>query len=141
MREILATALVLAGFLETWRATAVPPSSVPAAGPTEPALFAEGVVSTPDDEFGAAFTPDQQAVYFTKRTPTTNTQPLSYICIARSSGGRWQQPEIAPFSGEYNDMGASVSPDGRRLYFASDRPLPGAAAGADRDLNIWVVEL
>jgi Tol biopolymer transport system component len=141
MREILATALVLAGLAATWRATAVPPASPPADGKTEPALFAEGVVSTPDDEFGAAFMPDGRTVYFTKRTPTTNTPPLSYVCVARLDGERWREPEIASFSGQYNDMGPTVSPDGRRLYFASDRPLPGVAAGANQDLNIWVVEL
>jgi Tol biopolymer transport system component len=142
MREILATALVLAALAGTWRAAALPSTGTPpAAVTTEPMLFAEGVVSTPDDEFGAAFTPDEKTVYFTKRTPTTNTPPLSYVCVARLAGGRWQEPEIASFSGEYNDMGVSVSPDGRRLFFASDRPLPGASASADRDLNIWVVDL
>lgn len=109
------------------------------AGGAVPALFAEGAVSTPDDEFGAAFGSGGGAVYFTKRTPTTNTPPRSFICVSRLSGGVWQEPEIAAFSGESNDMGPALSPDGARLYFASDRPMPGAPREA-HDLNIWVVD-
>ena len=138
MRRIWATAVAVIGIAATWRASSGSAPSPPAPGPT-PALFAEGVVSTPDDEFGAAFTPDAKTVYFTKRTPTTNTPPLSFICVARMRDGRWQQPEIAPFSGEHNDMGAALSSDGTRLYFASDRPTPGAPPSRT-DLNIWVVE-
>jgi Tol biopolymer transport system component len=128
-------ALALAALAWAWRAA--PPASA-AAGPA-PELFAEGAVSTPDDEFGAAFAPDGSAVYFTKRTPTTNTPPLSFVCVSRLRGGRWQEPEIAAFSGEHNDVGPAVSPDGTRLFFASDRPLPGTTPSAHRDLNIWVV--
>jgi len=138
MRNIWATALAILGLAGAWRAAGGSATLPPAPGPT-PSLFAEGVVSTPDDEFGAAFTPDAKTVYFTKRTPTTNTAPLSFICVARMRDGRWQPPKIAPFSGERNDTGAALSPDGTRLYFASDRPMPGAAASR-QDLNIWVVE-
>jgi len=138
MRKILGLAAFAAGLAA---AGARDPGSAPQAAKTEGlAIFAEGIVSTPDDEFGAAFTPDGNAVYFTKRTPTTNTSPLSFICLSRRVNGRWQEPEIAAFSGTYNDLGAAVSPDGKRLYFASDRPLPGASAGKRSDLNIWFVE-
>ena len=138
MRKTLALAalVAVAGTAAARHAVSVP-APANAGGPV---LFAEGVISTPDDEFGAAFTPDGNVVYFTKRTPTTNTSPLSFICVARRGNGRWQEPEIAAFSGAYNDLGAAVSPDGKRLYFASDRPLPGASAEKRSDLNIWFVE-
>jgi Tol biopolymer transport system component len=136
--RVLGAALALAALAWRWRAA--PSSPAAAEAPAAPALFAEGVVSTPDDEFGAAFLPDGSAVYFTKRTPTTNTPPLSFLCVSHRRDGRWQEPEIAPFSGEHDDLGPAVSSDGMRLFFASDRPLPGAKSAAHRDLNIWVVE-
>src|SRR5215831_9112291 len=100
MRKTLALAalVAVAGTAAARHAVSVP-APANAGGPV---LFAEGVISTPDDEFGAAFTPDGNAVYFTKRTPTTNTSPLSFICVARRGDGRWQEPEIAAFSGAYN---------------------------------------
>ena len=93
--------------------------------PPRPELVGPGVISTPDDEFGFALTPDGKTAYFVKRTPTTNTRPRSTICVSRLRGGRWSEPEVASFSGTYNDVGAAVSPDGRRLVFASDRPSVG----------------
>ena len=129
MRKTLAIALAAVGIAAALRAT-LRSSAPPAEAVPSPALFAEGVVSTPDDEFGAAFTPNAKTVYFTKRTPTTNTPPLSFICVSRMRDGRWQEPEIAAFSGEHNDLGPALSPDGARLFFASDRPMPGAPAGA-----------
>jgi Tol biopolymer transport system component len=141
MRRILAAGLGVAGLVGALRASFESAAPLHQAA-ASPALFAERVVSTRDDEFGAAFTPDGQTVYYTKRTPTTNTPPLSFVCVSRMRDGRWQEPEIAPFSGEHNDLGPALSPDGASLFFASDRPMPGAepAAAGRSDLNIWVVE-
>jgi hypothetical protein len=111
------------------------------AGPPEPELVGEGVLSTSADEVGSAFTPDGGTIYFTLRSPTTSTPPLSVICVSHLAHGRWSAPEVAPFSGRYNDMTPAVSPDGRRLFFASDRPAPGRAAGKDgADLDLWVMD-
>ena len=103
-----------------------------------PQLFAEGVVSTPDDDSGIAFEPDGRTAYFTKRSPTTNTPPRSVICRTRLVGGRWTEPEVAPFSGTANDFGVAVALDGTLLLFTSDR----GTGTADVPLNydLWMVE-
>jgi hypothetical protein len=124
------------------------PRGEPAAGPLsspQPELVGPGVISTPDDEFGFALTPDGRTAYFTQRSPTTTTAPITAICVTHWLGDRWSEPEIAPFSGRYNDSGPNVSPNGRRLFFASDRPVPGrlnAQRGPDRppNVDIWVME-
>jgi len=52
--------------------------------------------------------------------------------------GRWTPPQIAPFSVEYNCNYPAFSPDGRRLFFTSNRP-PGPEKGRGA-LDIWFVD-
>jgi len=59
------------------------------------------------------------------------------IMRAAKAGDSWGAPEHAPFSGEFGDRAPRFSPDGRRLYFTSNRPAPGHPKG---DMNIWMVE-
>lgn len=101
---------------------------------TEPALFAEGIISTPDYELNAAFTPDGKTVYFTK---STTNMGFWTIVFSQFRDGAWTQPEVAPFSGQYSDADPAVSPDGKRLFFISRRPVPGFAR---REPHIWYVE-
>ncbi|HEY3742247.1 MAG TPA: hypothetical protein VGL53_20495 [Bryobacteraceae bacterium] len=102
----------------------------------EPKLFAEGVISTPFDEFGAAFSMDGKTVFFSRSVPRSN---LYTICQSVFSNGHWSEPVVAPFAGQYWDFDPVFSPDGRKLFFASDRPVPGHAK-KDQDFDIWVVE-
>ncbi len=105
-----------------------------AGGSTQPKLVAEGVISTPGDEFGFAITPDGKTAFFGRSAPVTVGDPLRIICVTHlDSKGHWLEPEIAPFSGEFHDMGPSLTPDGSRLYFVSDRP-------NGHDYNIWYVD-
>jgi hypothetical protein len=109
-----------------------------ATGPDQPVLFAEGIVSTPDDESSFAMTPDGKTAFFGKTSPATTGDPMRVICVTRlDSKGHWTMPEIAPFSGRYHDMGPSITPDGSRLYFISDRP---NGDPEQHDLNIWFVD-
>ena len=103
----------------------------------KPRLFAEGVISTPDDEIGGTFTPDGRDFYFARRTPSTISSSLIVICVSHFRNGRWSKPEIAPFSGRYTDFGPSISPDGSRLYFSSVRPVDGVER---QSTDIWFVE-
>ena len=94
-------------------------------------LFEPGVVSTRDYERDGTFTPDGQTFYFTKRTIWPY---FSAICVSRLRRGRWTEPEVAPFSGQYPDGTPFISTDGSRLYFASRRP----AERAQNGYNIWM---
>ncbi|MEP6763360.1 MAG: hypothetical protein ABJB66_03565 [Gemmatimonadaceae bacterium] len=96
-------------------------------------MFAPGVVSTRDYERDGTFTPDGREFYFTKRT----MWPYHYtICVTRWVNGKWREPEVASFSGQYADLTPFIAPDGSKLYFASRRPIDGKS---HRDLDLWMV--
>jgi Tol biopolymer transport system component len=100
-----------------------------------PRRIGDGVISTSADEFGGAVTPDGKTIYFNRSIPRSY---LYVICLSHLRDGKWSHPEVAPFSGTWRDSDPVLSPDGRRLYFASDRPWPGQK---DPNFDIWVVDL
>jgi hypothetical protein len=64
---------------------------------------------------------------------------LSVIINIKKEKGKWSEPEIAPFSGGYQDLEPFLAPDGLRLYFASNRPLSDTTNKA-KDFDIWYVQ-
>lgn len=115
---------------------AQPASSDQAVLHGEPRLFGPGVISTPDAEANASFTPDGNTIYFSKHNPGWGR-----ITIVESHrrAGQWSEPAVAPFSGLWKDTDPHISPDGSKLFFASDRPTDGT--GAPRgDYDLWYVE-
>jgi hypothetical protein len=101
-----------------------------------PHLFGPGIISTPDAEANASFTPDGATFYFAKHTPGWSRDT---IVLSHRRGHNWGEPEVAPFSGLWTDTDPSVSPDGRKLLFASNRPIEGRQL-ARKDLDLWYVE-
>jgi len=99
-----------------------------------PERFAVGIVSghSFDSEHSpAAFSPDGTEVYWTQAF----RGPISY---SRLEGGRWTAPAPAPFLSEHGEGEPFFSPDGRRMYFLSMRPLAqGVEPGKE---NIWYVD-
>ena len=102
----------------------------------EPDLVGPGVVSTRDYERDAALSPDGRTLYFTKRTIWPY---FSVICVSHLVNGRWNEPEIASFSGRYPDATPTFSPNGNTLYFASRRPADSAST-LRRDYDLWAVD-
>ena len=100
----------------------------------EPALFADGVVSTGEFETHPAFTPDGKTMYFVRSTPQFSDWK---IWTSTFADGMWSTPTIAPFSGTYRDADPFVTPDGKLLYFISDRPVDGKAR---EDMDVWVMK-
>ncbi len=100
----------------------------------EPRLFGEGVISTPDDEFGGSITPDGRTIYWSRSAPRS----YRYVILeSHFVNGRWTEPVIPPFSGRYTDSDPTLSPDGRRMFWSSDRPVDGQVK---HDYDIWMVE-
>jgi hypothetical protein len=95
-----------------------------------PHLFAEGVISTPDDEAGGVFSPDGREFYFAKLNPTTTFPRIGLLCVSYWLNGKWTTPEVLPFSGKNLDFPPRLSP------FASSRVPPGMQAHV---LRIWKV--
>jgi Tol biopolymer transport system component len=104
---------------------------------TQPRLFAEGIVSTEDDESGGTFSPNGSEFYFVKLNPYTTFPRMGLVCVSRYRHGHWTQPEVVPFSGRDLDFPPKLSPDGKTMYFSSSRAASGTAA---RVLRIWSVE-
>ncbi|HEV7859607.1 MAG TPA: hypothetical protein VGO91_13390 [Pyrinomonadaceae bacterium] len=101
----------------------------------EPKLFAEGVINTGEDVYGPAFAPDGETLYFARRV---NERKLEKIFVSRFEKGKWTTPQVTQFSGTYFDKEPFVSPDGKRIFFASRRPVEGNPD--KKDFDIWMVE-
>jgi hypothetical protein len=96
-------------------------------------IFAPGIVSTGHIEKCATFTPDGKEFYFAVLGEAT-----SFIAFMKIEDNRWTGPQIAPFSGRYEDDEFGLSPDGKKLYLASYRPLT-IKGQSDDNSNLWVV--
>ena len=104
----------------------------------QPTLFAPGVISTGDYECVPEFSPDGKTLYFVKSTPDAN---FWTIVFSRLINGRWNQPQIAPFSGQYSDADQFITADGKRMFFISRRPVDaGISPNAAGKLDIWVMD-
>jgi hypothetical protein len=101
---------------------------------TTPEMFGEGIISTPTDEFGGCFSDDGRVFYFSKSVPGSY---LYVICSSEFRRGVWSTPTVMPFSGYYRDFDPVLSPDGKRMIFASDRPVSNEVK---TDYDLWLVE-
>lgn len=108
--------------------------------PLEPKLFAEGIISTPDDESGSSLSPDGKDFYFRKVAPYTLDPSLTLMCVSHFREGKWTRPEGLSFSGQYADSPPMLSPDGTQMFFSSQRPLPGKGPSSNPVFHIWVAE-
>ncbi len=101
-----------------------------------PRIFAEGVISTGDYDTHPAFSPDGNTLYFVKMAPDVSkwTMFVSYF-----KNGKWSEPEIASFSGQYWDADPYFTKEGNTLYFISNRPLKDGDPQKS-DFDIWKVE-
>src|SRR5262245_50254507 len=100
----------------------------------QPELVGEGSVSTPLDEFGGAVSADGSILYFDVTVPP---HYLYVMCESHLREGKWQKPSVLPFSGLYRDTDPVLTPDGKTLLFASDRPRMGVPS---HSFYIWAIE-
>ncbi len=107
-------------------------SSTPVVTPT---IFSEGVISRPDESvFDITFTPDGQTAYFTRRKVNEKQK----IFESSFAAGQWSTPKVCAFSTD-RDEAPFISPDGKTLFFGSERPLPQQRNEGNFDMNIWQV--
>lgn len=100
----------------------------------EPEIFAPGVISTGMAEINSTFSPDFKEFYYSIRIP--NGQLV--IMVMKYVDERWNEPEVAPFSGVYSDADPFITYDGKSLYYISKRPVDSAQV-AKSDWDIWRV--
>jgi hypothetical protein len=102
-----------------------------------PEIFAPGIISNGIGVASIAFTPHGDEIYFARHT--AGADDLGEILFMKLEKGQWTAPRLASFSGEFRDWNLNLSPDGKRLFYTSRRPLrPGNRQKKDND--IWYVK-
>lgn len=79
--------------------------------------------------------PNEDEAYFSAQSILGE---VSVIVRIKKENGRWTKPELATFSGKFNDLEPFLSHDGLRLYFVSNRPVTDL--NEKKDYDIWFVE-
>jgi len=111
----------------------------PPAGGAE--VFAPGIISSIWGLHSTAvFSPDGNEVYWAPMmTFPGEIYSRGGLLMMKRVDGRWTAPAWAPFSGPNGEDDVPFfSPNGKRIYFISRRPLPGGAA--TRNERIWFAD-
>ncbi len=102
---------------------------------TSPKKFSKEI-NTKYHEASVAFSPDQKTIYFTRnnfgKKLKRGKNGINHLKIYQSKliDGEWTKAIEVSFNSEnYSTGHPSVSPDGKKLYFVSDRP--GGFGGTD----------
>jgi Tol biopolymer transport system component len=99
-----------------------------------PKIFAPDVVSLKTDyEFGSVFSNSGNEFYY-----AVNVGPIAEIRAMVRTGDTWSKPKTVITSDKYSHNDPFLSPDDKKLYFISDRPLDGQ--GDTKDYDIWYIE-
>ncbi len=79
------------------------------------------------------FSKDGKTMYFSRgNTGNKKGRKEVDIYMSRLQNGVWSEPELLPFCGETSwDSSPALSPDGKKLYFASNRDDKDAQGGID----------
>lgn len=121
--------------LATLSACAVPFPAADMPAPEYPVLLLE--FSTDANEYNPSVDPMGRTMVFARSEPEFRNGKI--LISSMNIHNAWSPAARVPFSDDrYTDTDPTFSPDGRTLYFASDRPAAGRDA-ARRDLDLWRV--
>jgi hypothetical protein len=119
--------------------TAAGPFDPTAAAPPQAELFAPAWIASPVEDRDAALSPDGSLFLFSRMGPRP-----AILVLRRQPGpgqegaGVWGGATMASFSGLSGDLEPAFSPDGSRLWFASERPAPD---GEEYGHDLWWVSI
>jgi hypothetical protein len=99
-----------------------------------PQILGVGIISDGLSNRDFTISPAGDEIFFTLQQPGFIVSTILYM---RKQNGIWGKPVTAPFSGKYRDLEAAFSPDGKTVYFSSDRPVKDKTGKPDFD--IWKV--
>lgn len=101
---------------------------------TNPKVFAPGKISKENEfEFGAVFSNDRTEFYYgVEIAGKAETRMMKF------ENGSWSSPVTILSHEVYSYNDPFLTPDNRKLFFISDRPLSGS--GPKKDYDIWYVE-
>ncbi len=98
-------------------------------------IFMDGIISlSNEEEMCAAFTADGQEFYY-----NAHHQDNWAIFMTKEVDGQWTRPTPLPFTSDYTDRDFTMSPDGNKILFGSNRP-PSEGASQSESLDIFVTE-
>ena len=93
--------------------------------------FAPGIVSLPDsNEFSLAISPLGDEVFFAR-----GAWPEYKIMQIKKIENQWTKPQVASFSADCHAVEPAFSPDGRYLFFSSNKGIKNS-----KQYRIWRVE-
>jgi len=102
---------------------------------SNPQVFADGIVSTPYTEWATSFAPDGKTVYFSRGAVYWT------ICFSKMINGAWTRPKVANISGRWRDTDPFITPDGKRMFFISNRPPEGMPQDKPQtNFHIWYAD-
>lgn len=100
----------------------------------KPEIFASGIVSTDlYNHCSVSIAPDGSEIYWAMAPLDTPRR----IYVSRMIDGKWSKPSIVHFTESDDGDCPVLSPDGNRLFFNSNRPLPSGTTPRER---IWCTE-
>ncbi len=99
----------------------------------KPKIFAEGIISKKDRNiFNINLTADGKTAYFTLRKGNEKQK----IYVSEFINQKWTEPKVASFSTDRDEC-PSLTPDGKTIYFGSQRAIIGRESKGNFDMNIW----
>lgn len=78
---------------------------------------------------------NKSEIYFTIES---YCKTYSFIACIKRTGKKWGKPKAVSFSGEFKDLEPFLSPDGLKLFFASNRN--ATSTDVKKDIDIWYVQ-
>ncbi len=137
-RVLIILSLIVVATLDVFSRQGFPGRTGPYLGQNppgmKPELFAPGIVSTGLQELNSVFSPGGEEFYFCVRTIVSST-----VFVMKRADNTWGPLETVSFAGCYDDIDVSISPDGKRLLFCSNRPISGTG-DPKGDYDIWMCE-
>lgn len=80
--------------------------------------------------FNFSFSPDGEELFFSYVVNRSKENGTLYtIKHMRFDGNKWNAPETASFAGDFWNVDINFSPDGKYVFFASDREQPNSIGG------------
>lgn len=99
-----------------------------------PQTFAQGIVTTDDfNHSSISMTPDGNEIFWSMAPIDSAQRIYSSKCI----NGKWTKPEIISFSQVEDGDCPFISPDGKKMFFNSNRPITPQGKHRER---IWCVD-
>ena len=96
-------------------------------------VFGENIISTNLVERDFALSPNRQEIIYTLGD---FKQKKRFLVHLKKENSSWTSPKVMNISGKHQDIEPFFSPNGKKLFFASNRPINKNSKR--KDYNIWV---